>query len=202
MIGFELLVNFRFPISANSVTNFFERWNISWLSFVKTYIGDWIKSSKVPFKILKIFLGSLIYAWFFGGSLNKFVAAIYFVLILILEKLVLFKIWKKISLLIRKFITFILILIGTVFISTGSLADSLTYLGVMFGFNGTFLDRSTAFLITSFISTLLMCWVCSSNFFRSKLSKVQKKYDKICYSAKPVIMIVLFVVSSAFCLNN
>ena len=199
MIGFELQVNFRCPISSNSVTNFFERFNISLLCFIKTYIGDFFKQKS---KILNIFVGGLIYAWFFGGNINKFVAAIYFMLILILGKFVLFKIWKKISLVIKKFITFILVLIGTVFIATDSIWDSLTYIGVMFGANGVFLDKSTAVLTSSFISTFGLCWIFSSKFFQNRLAMFQKKCDKIYYPLKLSILITLFVFSCAFCLNN
>ena len=199
MIGFELPFNFRCPISSNSITNFFERWNISLLCFIKTYVEDFFKQKS---KILNIFIGGLIYAWFFGGNINKFVAAIYFILILIFENLVLFKIWKKISLVIRKFTTFILVLIGTVFIATDSLWDSLTYIGVMFGANGVLIDKSTAVLTSSFISTFGLCWIFASKFFQNKLAKFQKKCDKIYYPLKLSIIIILFVFSCAFCLNN
>ena len=199
MIGFDFPVNFRCPISSNSVTNFFERWNISLLCFIKTYVGGELRQK---FKILNIFIGGLIYAWFFGGNINKFIAAIYFIFIIILERLVLFKIWRKISLIIRKFITFIFVLIGTVFIATDSFWNSLTYIGVMFGSNGVFMDKSTALLTSSFISTFGLCWIFSSKFFQNNLAKLQKKYDKIYYPLKLTIIIVLFMFSCAFCLNN
>ncbi len=202
MIGFELPANFRAILPSNSVTNFFERWNISLLSCVRTYSKPFIKTSKLPIKIVLLFLGGLIYALFFGAGFSKCLAAVYFVVILALERLFIFDILVKLPQLVRRIYTFLLVLIGTVLFWQNSIGESLTYVGAMFGENRAFLDKSFIFFAKSFAFILLLCWLFSTNIVRNRVVGFKKKHKVTYYWMRYIFNLVLFVISIAFCITR
>ncbi len=202
MIGFELPSNFRAILPSNSVTNFFERWNASLLSWVRTYAKLFIKTSKLPMKIVLLFSGGLIYALLFGGGFSKCLAAIYFVLLLALERLFVFDILVKLPQLVRRIYTFLLVLIGTVLFWQNSVGESLTYIGAMFGENGIFLDKSFIFFAKSFAFILFLCWLFSTNIVRNRVVEFKKKHKVIHYWMRYIFNLLLFIISIAFCITR
>lgn len=202
MMGFELPSNFRLILPSNSVTNFFERWNISLLSWFRTYSKSFIKTSKLPMKIVLLFLGGLIYALFFGAGFSKCLAAVYFVVILALERLFIFDILVKLPQLVRRIYTFLLVLIGTVLFWQNSIGESLTYIGAMFGENRVFLDKSFIFFAKSFAFILFLCWLFSTNIVRDRVVGFKKKHKVTYYWIRHIFNLVLFIISIAFCITR
>ena len=202
MMGFELPSNFRAILPSNSVTNFFERWNTSLLSWVRTYVKLFIKISKLHMKIVLLFSGGLIYALLFGGGFSKCLAAIYFVLLLALERLFVFDILVKLPQLVRRIYTFLLVLIGTVLFWQNSVGESSTYIGAMFGENGIFLDKSFIFFAKSFAFILFLCWLFSTNIVRNRVVEFKKKHKVIHYWMRYIFNLLLFIISIAFCITR
>lgn len=202
MMGFELPSNFRSILPSNSVTNFFERWNISILSWVRTYSQLFIKTSKFKMKIVLLFLGGLTYALFFGGGFSKCFVAVYFVVILALERLFIFDILVKLPQLVRRIYTFLLVLMGTVFFWQNSVEESLTYVRAMFGENGAFLDKSFIFFATSFAFILFLCWLFSTNILRDRMVGFKKKHKVTYYWMRYILNLVLFIISITFCITR
>lgn len=202
MLGFELPSNFRAVMPSNSVTNFFERWNTSLLSWIRVYSKPYFKSSKLSIKILGIFWGGLVYVLFFGGGFNKCLAAIYFVLLLILERLFVFDILVKLPQLARRIYTFVLVLIGTVLFWQDSVGESLTYIGAMFGENRMFLDKSFIFFVTSFAFILFLCWLFSTNIVRNRIVEFKKKHKTIYFFGRYIFNLILFIISIVFCVTK
>lgn len=199
MIGFEFPSNFRAILASNSVTNFLERWNISLLLWIRTYIRVHFCSSKLYIKLLSIFFGGLVYALFFGIGFNELLASLYFVLLLIFERIFIFDILVKLPQWLRRIYTFGLVLIGTVLFWQNSINESLKYIAVMFGNNGVFLDRFFVFFVTSFVFILFLCCLFSTNFVRNKMVKLRKKYNFIYCLGKYIFTVILFIISIVFC---
>lgn len=202
MIGFEFSSNFRAILPSNSITNFFERWNTSLLFWIKTYAKPCLKTSKLYIRILLVFLGGLIYALFFGGGFSKCLAAVYFVVLLIFERLFMFDVLVKLPQLARRIYTFLLVLIGTVLFWQNSIGESVTYIGAMFGENRTFLDKSFVFFATSFAFVLFLCWLFSTNIVRNRVVKFKKKYKVIYCWMRYIFSLILFIMSIAFCITR
>lgn len=202
MLGFEFPSNFRAILPSNSVTNFFERWNISLLSWIKTYAKPCVKTSKLPVKIVLMFVGGLIYSLFFGGGFSNGLAAMYFVILLVCERLFMFDILVKLPQLARRIYTFLLVLIGTVLFWQNSIGESLTYIGAMFGENKIFVDKSFIFFAISFAFVLFLCWLFSTNIIRNRVVEFKKKH-KFTYSfMRYIFNLVLFVMAMAFCVTR
>ncbi len=199
MIGFDFPSNFRAILASNSVTNFLERWNTSLLAWIRTYVKINFGSSKFLMKILSVCLGSIVYALFFGGEINQFLAAFYFVLLLTFERVYMFDVLVKLPQWIRRIYTFVLVLIGIVLFWQNSINESLTYIGVMFGQSEMFLDRFFVFFATSFLFILFLCCLFSTNWIRNKIIMLRNKYKFIYCPIKYVFTVILFIISIIFC---
>ena len=199
MIGFEFAPNFRAILSSNSVTNFFERWYISLLLWVRTYVNINFNVSKFLTKLVNVFLSGVVYALFFGGEANKFCVLLYFALLLVFERVYMFEVLVKLPQWIRKIYTFVLVLIGTVLFWQNSISESLIYVGAMFGQNGVFLDRFFVFFVTPFLFILFLCCLFSTNFVRNRMNGLKRKNKIIYCLGKYIFIVILFILSVISC---
>ena len=99
MFGFDFLENFNYPYIAKSITEFWRRWHISLSSFFRDYIyiplggnrtskAKWIRNILIVWTLTGVWHGA---AW------NFIIWGLYFGLILILEKVLIRKIFRKIT---------------------------------------------------------------------------------------------------------
>ena len=88
MFGFKLPENFNLPYTAMSVTEFFERWNLTFRSFIKDYIHDPLRGdSESPLHgfvvlLISVLVGSL---WH-GGSFIFLIWGAYLLIVMMIEK--------------------------------------------------------------------------------------------------------------------
>lgn len=203
MLGFNLPINFRPPLSARSITNFIRRFNISIIYWFKVYINPpQLKNKGFFFTSIRVCLIGIAYALFFGGTACQFLAVFYFIALFLIEKLFLFDFFKSLPTFIRNIITFILVIFGVMFFEQGSVGEGINYLGAMFGTSGIFIDKTSIFLIISFGVTIILCWLCASSILKIRLFKIKRKYKTFYAVSKPICLLILFVISLAFCSTN
>ena len=203
MLGFNLPINFRQPLSARSITNFIRRFNISIIHWFKVYINPpQLKNRGFLFTSIRVCLIGIAYALFFGGSVCQFLAIFYFIALFLIEKLFLFDFLKNIPTFIRNIMTFILVIFGVMFFEQGSVGEGINYLGAMFGASGVFIDKTSIFLIISFGVTIILCLLCANSMLKIRLFKIKRKYKTFYAVSKPLCLLILFVVSLAFCSTN
>lgn len=100
MMGFHYLENFNYPYIASSVTDFWRRWHISLSTFFRDYVyiplgGNRVSRGRWIFNMMVVWL--LTGLWH-GANWNFILWGVYFGIILIFEKLVLGKLFKKVHL--------------------------------------------------------------------------------------------------------
>ncbi len=134
MIGFEIPKNFNRPYISKSITEFWRRWHITLLNFLREYVYFPLGGSRVSlFKncrnIMIIFLLSGIWH---GANWTFIFWGLYFGSIIVIEKLLQEKITKYIPVIFQRIITMILVLVGWVFFYSESLSSAFTRLQTMF----------------------------------------------------------------------
>ena len=135
MFGFHFLENFNHPYISESVTEFWRRWHISLGSFFREYVyiplgGNRVSKEKLLRNIAIVWM--LTGVWH-GASWNFMMWGLYYGLLLILEKTVLFRIKEKLPKALNIGITLLFVLIGWVFFYYIDLSDGVRHLGIMFG---------------------------------------------------------------------
>lgn len=138
MIGFKFPENFNNPYASQSITEFWRRWHITLGSWMRNYLyiplgGNKVKSKiRLYFNLWFVFLASGLWH---GASWNFILWGAYHGLFLVLERIILLKIYEKIGKYFRIIFTFFVVVIGWVFFRIEKFSDAIYYLKKMFSFN-------------------------------------------------------------------
>lgn len=159
MYGFNYNENFNYPYIAKSATEFWRRWHISLSSFFRDYVYIPLGGNR------KHQIRNILVVWFLtglwhGASWNFIVWGLYFFVLLILEKFLLFKM-KKIPQILWRVYFIVAILVGWVFFYHTDINQAFQFIGIMFGINASswwspeisiFLKNYMVFIVISLIA--------------------------------------------------
>lgn len=221
MFGFHFLENFNFPYMSKTITEFWRRWHISLSSWFREYVyiplgGNRKGMGRQLFNIMVVWI--LTGLWH-GANWNFVLWGIYYGILLMIEKLFLLKWLKKAPAWIGHIYSMFLVVIGWTIFAQTDMSQLGRYLKTMFGIGAHGGADADFFYFLSTNAVLLILLVVCSIDHRFWLRKVCKKSvasenaenDNIyqwCEQsrgvtyAKPVIMIVLLVVSFAFLVGD
>lgn len=221
MFGFHFLENFNFPYMSKTITEFWRRWHISLSSWFREYVyiplgGNRKGMGRQLFNIMVVWM--LTGLWH-GANWNFVLWGVYYGILLMIEKLFLLKWLKKAPAWIGHIYSMLLVVIGWTIFAQTDMSQLGRYLKTMFGIGAHGGADADFFYFLSTNAVLLILLVVCSIDHRFWLRKVCKKSvasenaenDNIyqwCEQsrgvtyAKPVIMIVLLVVSFAFLVGD
>jgi len=197
MSGFDFPKNFDYPYMAKSITEFWNRWNITLLSFLKEYIYIPIcnfKKSTLS-KVISIITVTLLTGLWYGKSWSVIIWGLYFTILLLIEKGLL-KNKPKNNPLYRIFILFF-INMGWIIFSQTSFSKLLISLKALFGFYGMGNISSLYYLgifSSRYIITLIIGVLGSTKLFHYFLSKENVLND--------LILLCLFIICIIFIITN
>jgi len=208
IFGFHFLENFNYPYMSLSITDFWRRWHISLSSWFKDYVYIPLGGSRVnPSRwLLNILIVWLLTGFWHGAEWNFIIWGLYYAIWLILEKLILNRIFKKIPGVIRWIYTILVVTIGWVIFSITDTLQLLSILKTMFSYK--FTDWSV--LLSADISVMkgfvfIPIAILSAfpiikthkNVFIKKDSRILNILTDICY----IILLALciaFIISSSY----
>ena len=153
MFGFHFLENFNYPLTANSITEFWRRWHISLSSWFKDYVYIPLGGSKVGNlkRYINILIVWLLTGLWHGASWNFIIWGLYFAIILIIEKKFLYNYFKKHKLFGVIWTNFIVI-IGFVIFNQTNFRDIQTSISSMFGLNKlSFTNTETIYYLKNYL---------------------------------------------------
>ncbi|WP_245614130.1 MBOAT family O-acyltransferase [Legionella massiliensis] len=141
MIGFRFPENFNRPYTAQSVTDFWQRWHISLSNWMKLYLYIPLGGNRVsiPRTYMNLWIVFLISGFWHGASWNFIVWGAYYGFFLCLERILATStFFKRITLpgYFHQLLTLLIITIGWVFFRSPTLSYAIDYLLVMFGLKG------------------------------------------------------------------
>ena len=221
MFGFHFLENFNFPYMSKTITEFWRRWHISLRSWFREYVyiplgGNRKGMGRQLFNIMVVWM--LTGLWH-GANWNFVLWGIYYGILLMLEKLFLLKWLKKAPAWIGHIYSMFLVVIGWTIFAQTDMSQLGRYLKTMFGIGAHGGADADFFYFLSTNAVLLILLVVCSIDHRFWLRKICKKFvdsenteDDNIYQwcelsrgltyAKPIIMVVLLVVSFAFLVGD
>lgn len=202
MLGFDLPINFRAPFSARSVTNFFERWNITLIRWLKIYIG---RSLPLPGKwadLCKLILMGAGYAVFLGARPNDWLTAGYFLVFVVLEALFYDPIAKRVSSGWRCVVTFLLVLFGVALYLQPGIGQGFRYVGNMLGASGALFDSTSIYFASTYGVLLVICLLCGNSVLRHYLHRIRFRYKRAYAVARPVCFVILFLLAQCYNITN
>ncbi len=204
MLGFHFLENFNYPLIANSVTDFWRRWHISLSSWFRDYIYIPLGGNRVS--KLK-WIRNIIIVWFLtgfwhGASWNFILWGLYFVVFLLLEKLLIGKYLQKTKLL-KYIYTSIIVIISFLIFNTETIPSIIEYLGNMFFLNNLSLTSlETTYYLRSNLILIIISLIGATPLLKNILTKISNtKYKTILNILEPITYIVLLTITTAFLID-
>lgn len=201
MFGFKFLENFNYPLTAKSITDFWRRWHISLSSWFKDYIYIPLGGSKVSNlkRYRNILIVWIITGLWHGASWNFIVWGLYFAIFLIIEKMFLLKTLEKHKIL-RYIYTILIVIISFVIFNGTNFSDIQLFLKNMFGFGHlTFTNIETNYYLKNYILIIVTAIICSMSY---KKIYIKIKDNKIFNFIEPIIIIALFILCTAYIVNE
>ena len=138
MLGFHFNENFRYPLWAVSVTDFWRRWHISLSGWFRDYVYIPLGGNRkgIPRQLLNMMVVWALTGLWHGAAWNFALWGIYYGVLLALEKFVWGKVLDKLPGFCRHLYTIIIVVFGFVIFTFDDMAVLGAYLTSMFGLAG------------------------------------------------------------------
>ena len=134
IFGFHFLENFNYPYVASSITDFWRRWHISLSTWFRDYVyiplGGNRKGSKR--QIFNILIVWILTGFWHGASWNYLIWGFYYAILLLFEKIILFKYINKLNVSFKHIYTLFFVIIGWVIFRIENIEILISFLQTMF----------------------------------------------------------------------
>jgi alginate O-acetyltransferase complex protein AlgI len=205
VFGLTFDENFNYPYISRSITEFWRRWHMTLSAWFRDYVyiplggnrkGKWIQIRNI------LVVWALTGLWH-GASWNFVLWGVYFSLLLIFEKFVLFKFWEKVFRPIQHLYTIFLVVMSWVIFEFEDLKAMGAYFKGLFGFGGVpFANGHTAYFVIGFALIFVVAAGLCTPFFRNQLGRLEKSEKKWANAAASAFYLFLFVASTAYLVNS
>ncbi|MCI9324463.1 MAG: MBOAT family protein [Lachnospiraceae bacterium] len=208
MLGFSYGENFRYPLTAVSVTDFWRRWHISLSTWFRDYVYIPLGGNRkgIPRHLLNIAVVWFLTGLWHGASWNFVLWGIYYGFLLMLEKYVWGKALGKLPRIFQHACTFLIVVFGFVIFAITDMRELGGYIGLLFSFKAKAL-MDTRFLwylgnygIVLLFACVLACpiypWICR------KTSALSGKKGFVLSAFIGIVVLLLFILSTAYMVSD
>lgn len=208
MLGFHYNENFRYPLTAVSVTDFWRRWHISLSTWFRDYVYIPLGGNRkgVPRHLFNIAVVWFLTGLWHGASWNFILWGLYYGVLLALEKYVWGKVFAKFPLWLRHACTFLIVVFGFVIFAITDMKELGVYIGLLFAFGAdTLIDtrflwylcnNGTLLVIACILTCPVYPWICR------KTASLGGKQQFILSAFTGAALVLLFVLSTAYMVSD
>ncbi|WP_417603124.1 MBOAT family O-acyltransferase [Owenweeksia hongkongensis] len=134
MLGFDFPENFNYPYISKSIREFWRRWHISLSTWFRDYVyislgGNRKGNVHTYINLLIVFF---VTGLWHGASWNFVIWGLFHGFFMIIERMGFGKILSKIPVILQRFYTLVIVIVGWVFFRAETLSEALTYVKTMF----------------------------------------------------------------------
>ena len=197
MFGFDFLENFNYPYISKSVTEFWRRWHMSLSYWFRDYVYIPLGGNRRGFRrqIINIMIVWLLTGFWHGASWNFVIWGVFYGIVLIIEKLFLLKKLEKMPEWLTHVYTMFIVIIAWVFFAFTDLSQAVKYLGTMFGFASSFVNKEAIFFLRNNLVLMCVAAIACSPIAKSDLNPFRRERFSVLIA--PLVLIA-FIVCTAF----
>lgn len=208
MLGFRYHENFRYPLTAVSVTDFWRRWHISLSTWFRDYVYIPLGGNR---RGVARHLFNIAVVWFLtglwhGASFNFILWGVYYGVLLALEKYVWGKALKALPRWVSHIYALFIVVFGFVIFAITDMGELGQYIRTLFSFSsnrivdGRFLwylrNYAPVLAVACIVSTPVYPWI------SGKLSGLEGKKGRVVSIAVSVSVAALFLLSTAYMVSD
>ena len=168
LLGMDFPENFHYPFQSRTVSDFFNRFNITVTKFINRYVYIFLgaDTNGVLSTIVKTLLTTMLMGVWFGLRLNYLVWGVYFAAFILLERYFLMRFLVRMPPIVDRIYTFVVVMFSFTIFSGGTLRMTGYYIRSMFGLNGLpFWNSDIYYILTTNYLVILL-----SFFFATSLT--------------------------------
>ncbi|MDE7272582.1 MAG: MBOAT family protein [Lachnospiraceae bacterium] len=208
MLGFDYNENFRYPLTAISVTDFWRRWHISLSTWFRDYVYIPLGGNRkgVPRHLFNIAVVWFLTGLWHGASWNFILWGVYYGILLMLEKYIWGKALAKFPRWLQHTYAFLIVVFGFVIFAVTDMGELGNYIILLFSFASNKL-ADTRFLwylsnygIVIAIACILACpvypWLCR------RAAALSRGKSGVLSALVGFSVLLLFVLSTAYMVSD
>ncbi|MDL2323589.1 MBOAT family protein [Ruminococcaceae bacterium OttesenSCG-928-A16] len=208
VFGLTFDENFDTPYIAKSITEFWRRWHITLSAWFRDYIyipmgGN--RKGKLR-QMLNIFVVWALTGFWHGASWNFVLWGLYFAVLLVFEKFVLFRFWQKVPKVFQHVYTMLLVIISWVIFAADDLVGVTLgqYLAGLFGLGNLPLYNNGAlfYLLQYAIIFVVAAYFATPHFKTRVLQPAEKNQSKLLWGFTTAGYVIVFLACVAFIVNS
>lgn len=202
ILGFKFLENFNYPYISKSITEFWRRWHISLSTWFRDYVYIPLGGNRkgIRCQIINILIVWSITGLWHGASWNFVLWGLYYGILLIMEKLFLYKWLQKIPAVFSRIYTLLLVIGGWMLFAIEDMGRLLKYLAAMTGVNGTELISSQEmYYLKNYLLVFIILVFASMPVGKCVYEKIS---DRIKSVFVPVAVALVLVVCTAYLVDS
>ena len=203
ILGFNFNENFKYPLSADSVTDFWRKWHISLSSWFRDYVYIPLGGNRrgVPRQILNLAIVWTLTGLWHGASWNYVIWGVYYGVLLCLEKFVYGKYLEKAPKLLRHLYLLFIVVVGFTVFAIEDFGRLSAYLGAMFGINAAPAAGNALFYLQNYGFVLAASAIVSLPVFpalKSRFEGLKAGTRKVLGTVYACVVGLLFVVAASY----
>ena len=206
LLGFDFIENFNYPFISRSITEFWRRWHMSLGTWFRDYVYIPMGGNRCGVKrqILNILVVWILTGFWHGAQWNFILWGLYFAVLLVVEKLWLYKKLET-SRVISRIYTLFFIIISFVIFNVNTLSGIGVYLKNMFFLDGkAIVNAEFAYYLKSYGWLLIIAILGATNLPKKLYEKCQKLrvIDWCLVVIEPIAMVALLLLCTAYLVDG
>lgn len=185
MFGFHFLENFNYPYVSKSVTEFWRRWHMSLGSFFRDYVYIPLGGNR-RHQLLNLLIVWFLTGFWHGASWNFVLWGLYYGVLLILEKKVLFRFYEKIPVVLQRIYTLLAVAGGWILFYFTDMHRLKTFAIAALGRNLGANNIPAVHALTSNAFLLILMILFSTPILKITLAKIREKMPRLYGALMPV----------------
>ena len=206
LLGFTFMENFNYPFMSKSITEFWRRWHMSLGTWFRDYVYIPLGGNRCGVKrqIFNILVVWFLTGFWHGAQWNFIVWGVYFSVLLVVEKLWLYKKLNQ-SKIVGRIYALFLITISFVIFNVNTLDEIGEYLKNMFFLGGSeIVNTEYVYYLRSYGILLLIAIIGATN-FPKKLYELCRKFKvtSLCLVVvEPIVLVALLLICTAYLIDG
>ncbi len=208
MLGFEFCENFRYPYMASSITDFWRRWHISLSSWFREYVYIPLGGNRhgLARQILNMAVVWLLTGFWHGAAWNFVLWGVFYLVILVLEKLFLLKLFarNRATQALGHAWALLLVGIGWMIFDHTNLSEAAAVIGGLFGIGASVASPMTSVVVYELLRALpllLIAILAATPFPARAMARLREKHPAIAWF-EPLAVAALLVLATAYMVSG
>ncbi|OOM82354.1 peptidoglycan O-acetyltransferase [Clostridium puniceum] len=205
MFGFQLPINFNYPYTSKSITEFWRRWHMTLGGWFREYVYIPLGGNKTTNlkRYRNIFIVWFLTGLWHGANWNFILWGLYYGIFVTLEKMFLLRWLDKLPSLVRNLYSILAVIIGWALFEIENIPKLLEFLGVMFGI-GTkkFIDKTAVYYLYTNAAIFVIMILGSTQIPLKILETLKLRFEKVNIIIFTVMYVSTLFICTAYLVNQ